>query len=88
MISGYSCFSDWGQFTWEDAESFLAGAEAAGYRTLVVDFGASPQPALAVNCEELYVIGSGSGERYAALTRMLREEGLAERLKPAEAMAG
>lgn len=88
VISGYSCFSDYGQFTWEDAEAFLAGAEAAGYRTLVVDFGASPQPALAVSCEELFVVGTGSGERYATLTRMLREEGLAERLKPAEAAAG
>ena len=87
-ISGYTCFSDYGQFTEEDAASFLAGLESAGYSSLVVDFGASPQPVLAENCEELYVVGSCSGERYATLERMLREEGMAERLRPAEAAAG
>lgn len=87
-ISGYACFSDYGQFTEEDATAFLLGLESAGYSTLVVDFGASPQPVLAENCEELFVVGSRSGERYATLERMLREEGLAERLRPAEAVAG
>ncbi|GEM_PF-3535985 len=84
LISGYSCFSDYGQFTEEDASAFLAGLEAAGCTALVVDFGSSPQPTLAENCEELHVAGNPSGERYAALERMLREEGLAERLRTAD----
>ena len=86
-ISGYTCFSDYGQFTEEDAAAFLKGLEAGGYRALVVDFGASPQPVLAENCEELYVVGSRFGDRFSTLERMLREEGLAERLRPAEAAA-
>lgn len=87
IISGYTCFSDYGQFTEEDAQAFLAGVEAVGYAALVIDFGASPQPALAENCESLYVVGSRSGERFATLERMLREEGLAERLRTAETSA-
>lgn len=83
VISGYSCFTDYGQFAEEDAEALFAGLEAAGYDCLVVDFGASPQPSLAVNCEKLYVLGTGIGGRYAVLERMLREEGIAERLHPA-----
>ena len=87
IISGYSCFSDYGQFADEDAEAFIAGLEGAGYEALIIDFGASPHPVLAENCEELYVVGSRSGERYATLERMLREDGLEDRLRTAEAAA-
>ena len=87
IISGYSCFSDYGQFADEDAEAFIAGLEGAGYEALIIDFGASPHPVLAENCEELYVVGSRSGERYSTLERMLREDGLEDRLRPAEAAA-
>ena len=76
IISGYSCFS-----------AFIAGLEGAGYEALIIDFGASPHPVLAENCEELYVVGSRSGERYSTLERMLREDGLEDRLRPAEAAA-
>lgn len=87
IISGYGCFSDYGQFSDEDAEAFLSGLEGAGYESLVIDFGASPHPVLAENCEELFVVGNRSGERYATLERMFREEGLEDRLRPAEAAA-
>ena len=87
IISGYSCFSDYGQFADEDAEAFIAGLEGAGYEALIIDFGASPHPVLAENCEELYVVGSRSGERYSTLERMLREDGLEDRLRPADAAA-
>ena len=66
--------------------ALLAGLEAAGYRSLVLDFGAAPQPSLADYCEELYVVGENAGNRYSALERMLREEGLGERLCSAKAM--
>lgn len=85
-VSGYSCLSDYGQFTEEDVGALLAGLEAAGYRFLVLDFGAVPQPSLADYCEELYVVGENAGNRYSALERMLREEGLGERLCSAKAM--
>ena len=87
IVSGYSCFTDYGQFTDEDAEAFLSGLEGAGYEALVIDFGASPHPVLAENCEELYVTGNRSGDRYATLERMLREDGLEDRLRLAETAA-
>lgn len=81
IVSGYTCVSDFGQFTEEDVGALLAGLEAAGYNGLVIDLGASPQPAFSECCEEIHVLGAGIGNRYRELERMVREEGLGERLR-------
>lgn len=85
VISGYACFSDYGPFTGRDADDLLCGLKEAGYDCLVIDFAGAPQPALAERCRELHILGANTAERYRSLERMLREEGLAEKLRAARA---
>ncbi len=80
VASGYTCFSDIGLLTEEDADALFAGLAAAGYETVVMDFAGIPVPVLAEHCCELHVMGA-TGERFRALSRMLCEEGLADRLR-------
>jgi len=81
VISGYTCFADFGLFDEKDAEALLSGLEAGGYSCLVMDLTGLPTPVLAQRCRELHVLCAADGERFRALERMLREEGLADRLR-------